>query len=306
MTTACLADFMEAVARGQRSDPPLGYGYKAEIELGVGFYRDDKTGCKVLERPVIIPTGLPLHQGYRIFYAYCNKDGVESMLSGQVPPILPATTREPKDFDQLADIAANFGAKDPHGNAKAGGCDYCVALRVPSEIATQAETPGREIWMVQLNLDKVSPFLQGAKEGDAKSVTKYLDMGVPATSVDEAGVSALMMAAMCGSADTCTLLLDKGAEVDGVEPTSGRTPLMFAAQGGTPQVTELLLARKADPTKADKEGQTALMWAAVAGRGDNAKILAGAGGKGTKNKQGFTAKAIAQKMGHSEVEIALA
>lgn len=302
----CLADYMEAVARRQKAEPPQGYGYRAELELGVGFFQETKTGVKVLEKPVIIPNGDALHQGYRVFFAYCNKDGVESMLSGQVPPVLPATSRDPKDFEQLADIANNFGAKDPVGNAKAGGCDYCVALRVPSEIATQAETPGREIWMVQFNLDKVSPFLQAAKEGDKEGVTKGLQAGVPATAVDEDGVSALMMAAMVGSVDTCALLLDKGAEINAAEPHSGRTALMFAAQGSTPQLTETLLARKADASKADKEGQTALMWSAVAGRLENAKILAGAGGKDTQNKEGLTAKAIAEKMGHNEVAAALA
>mmetsp|Transcript_23311 Transcript_23311/g.69419 ORF Transcript_23311/g.69419 Transcript_23311/m.69419 type:complete len:82 (+) Transcript_23311:2-247(+) len=81
---------------------------------------------------------------------------------------------------------------------------------------------------------------------------------------------------------------------------------MFAAQGSAPQLLEVLLARKADAAKADKEGQTALMWAAVAGRLDNAKILAAVGGKDTKNQEGQTAKAIAEKMGHSEVAAALA
>ena len=116
--TNCLADYMEAVARRQKAEPPAGYGYKAELELGVGFFQDTNNWVKVLEKPVIIPNGDALHQGYRVFYAYCNKDGVESMLSGQVPPVLPATTRDPKDFAKTEDIATNFGAKDPRGTRR--------------------------------------------------------------------------------------------------------------------------------------------------------------------------------------------
>lgn len=299
--TACMADYMEAIARRSKADPPAGYGYKAELELGVGFFRWEGNGVKVLEKPVIIPSGNPLHQGYRVFFAYCSKEGVESMLSGQVPPALPATSLEPKDFPTQADIANNFGAKDAAGSAKAGGCDYCVALRVPAEIANQVETPGRELWMVQFNLDKISPFLQAAKEGNKDAVQAGLNGGIASTACDEDGVSALMMAVMAGSLETAQLLLSKGADASGAEPISGRTPLMFAAQGSNAKLVEALLAAKADATKADKEGQTPLMWAAVAGRTEAAKILAGRGNKDAKNNDGLTAAAIAEKMGHTEV-----
>jgi len=304
VASASLADYMEAIARSSKAEPPAGYGYKAELELGVGFFVSEVNQCKCLEKPIVIPNGTSNFQGYRVFFAYCSKDGVESMLMGQCPPVLPATTLEPKEFPSLAAISNNFGAKDPEGSAKAGGSDYCVALRVPAEIANQVETPGRELWMVQFNMDKVSPFLQAAKEGNAADVAKGLGAGIAGNTCDENGVTALMMAIMGGSVETAQLLMDKGAELDTAEPISGRTPLMFAAQGSAPQLVEILLSKKADPAKADKEGQTPLMWAAVAGRLDAAKMLAAAGGKATTNKEGQTAAAIAEKMGHAEVAAA--
>merc|ERR1719198_1233937 len=136
--------------------------------------------------------------------------------------------------------------------------------------------------MVQFNADKISPFLQAVKEGNKEAVEKGL-----------AGVTALMMAVMSGHAEMAQLLLSKGADASGAEPLSKRTPLMFAAQGSVPKLVEILLSAKADASKVDKEGQTALMWAAVAGRTDTAKILAAAGGKDTKNKDGLTAADIA-------------
>mmetsp|Transcript_32500 Transcript_32500/g.74261 ORF Transcript_32500/g.74261 Transcript_32500/m.74261 type:complete len:307 (-) Transcript_32500:209-1129(-) len=299
-----LADFMEATARRQMgAEVPQGYGYKADIELGVGFYREERTGVQVLEKPIVIPSGQPLYQGYMVLFAYGSKDAVLSILQGQLPPHLPASQKEPRAFASLEAIADNFGAQDPA--KKKEHSSYCVPLRVPSDIVAQAQLADRDIWMVNFAADKVSPFLQAVKEGDLESVKTGLTGGMSANTVDEDGVSVLMMAAMGGHTDLCKALLAQSADPSVAEPINSRTPLMFAAQGGHQGVVEALLSAQADTTRQDSEGQTALMWAAVAGKALVAKLLAAQPGKDATNAQGLTAFAIAEKMGHSDTAVAL-
>lgn len=299
-----LATFMEAVARKQKADPPPRYGYQVDVEMGIGWYREEQTGCHVLEKPVVIPSGVPHYQGYKIFFAYCQKAGVRDVLEGHTPPVLPATEKEPTEFKSLEHISDNFGAKDP--KAAAENSKYCVAFLVPGELATQAEVPGRNIWMVDLSKDKVSPFLQAAKAGDASKAKQRLAGGVSGDAVDEDGVSALMMAAFANSAETCQAILGSGASVDYAEPNQGRTALMFAAQGGHAEAASALLSAKAETSKVDSEGQTALHWAALAGKTEMAKSLLASGcPKDAKNKEGLTALQVAEKLGHTSTVAAL-
>lgn len=301
----CLADYMEAVARKQKAEPPMRYGYKMEVDLGIGFLREEQTGCQVVEKPVVIPSGRKEFQGSVVFFAYCGKEGMMQLLQGACPPVLPASKKEPADFASLEAIADNFGAKD--AKAASTNAAYCVPLRVPVEIANQAQVPGRDIWMVQFNLDKISPFLQAAKEGDAAKVKSIIadPEGVKGPIVDEDGVSALMMAAFAGSVETCQALLSGGAEINYAEPDQNRTALMFAAQGGYSQVVQALVNSKADASKADSEGQTALHWSAVANKAETAKLLSVHCPKEAKNREGLTAIAVAEKMKHADTVAAL-
>merc|ERR1719350_459923 len=114
-----------------------------------------------------------------------------SILEGQLPPMLPCTTKDPNDFGSLEAIADNFGSKDP--KAVSSNCEYCVAFRVPAHLATKADTPGRDLWIVRFDQDLVSPFLQACKEGSLEKVKRGLDHFGTAELVDELGVSALMM-----------------------------------------------------------------------------------------------------------------
>jgi len=300
-----LADYMETIGRKQKADPPESYGYKADVAMGVGFWKAVNVGVNVLEKPVSIPSGKALQQGYVVLFAYSSEEGVTSLLSGQLPPMLPATKKEPAEFNSKAEIAHNFGCTDAEASVKKGTSDFCVAFRVPAELATKVETPGRDIWIIRFDQNSVGPFLQAAKEGDVALVSKGLDSGIHGETVDEDGVSALMMAAMKGSLESCQVLLDNFADPNGSEPTAGRTPLMFAAQGGASTVVELLLGRKADPSKADSEGNTALMWAAVANKAETIKVLQQFGFSDVTNKEGLTALAIAEKMGHADATVAL-
>jgi len=299
-----LADYMEAHARRMNPGSVTGYGYQADVGLGVGFFREENHGCKCLEKPVIVPSGNTEYQGYMVLFAYAQKEGLEGLLQGQLPPVLPATTKEPKNFESLTAIADNFGAKDP--NAAAVNSAYCVALRVPASLATQAQVEGRDIWMVRFDQDLISPFLQGVKAGSIEKVKAGIAAGVSGAVVDEDFVSALMMAAMTGNSEICEALLDNGADVNYAESHSNRTALMFAAQSGSPTAVQLLLTKKADPSKVDSEGATALMWAAVSNKVDCAKVLASQGLKDVRNKEGLTALEVAQKMGETHAATAAA
>ncbi|CAE7424411.1 ANK1 [Symbiodinium pilosum] len=298
-----LADYMQAVMRRTKLRPPLTYGYKGDPDLGVGFWMHDTNKCKVLEKPIVIPSGLDHYQGYSVFFAYCGEEGVKHMLEGACPPILPATEKEPADFASLADIANNFGAKDPE--AAKGNSEFCVAICVPQELATKADVPGRDIWMIQFEQDRVSAFLQAAKEGNVEKLEAAMKDGIKGNLVDEHGVSALMMAAFMGSNKACEALLQGGAEVNHAERLNKRTALMMAAQGGHEEVVKSLLAAKADTKEVDSEMQTALHWAAVAGKTAVARLLASIGQKDAKNEQGETPAQVAEKMGHTETAAAL-
>jgi len=294
--------YMEGTARDMKADVPESYGYKAVPSLSVGFFVETNTTCHLLEKPVCIPHGSSAMAGYLILYAYCSEEGMESLLNGQLPPIMPATVKEPKEFESLADIANNFGMQNPESKTK--NSKYCVALRVPAELATKAETPGRDLWIVRFDQDIISPFLQASKEGDAIKVSNALKAGMKGTTMDEHGVSALMMAAMAGSAPTCKVLLDNGAEINHAEPKAQRTALMFAAQGGMVETVKLLLHSKADASKVDSEGSSALTWAAVSGTAEIAKLLLNHC-KAAHGWDGKDAIATAEKMGHKDTVAAL-
>lgn len=297
-----MSEFMEAVARNGSGTLPDGYGYEADVALRVGFYRYAKNGVKVLEKPVRIPSGDSNIQGYMIFYAYCSKDGMVSLLEGGMPPQLPCTVKEPSAFESLEAIADNFGNKDPK-SAKANS-EYSAVFRVPAQLATQVDTPDRDIWIVRFDQDYVSPYLQHVKEGEVEKATKFLDEGaVKASCVDEEGVSGLMMAAMAGNVAMCEMLINRRAQINWVEPINSRTPLMFAAQGGFTSIVDLMLKSGADIMKQDSEGQSALMWAALGGKTETAKLLKAQGGPellALKNTGGTTALDVAKVVGHTE------
>merc|ERR1719191_1014804 len=159
--------------------------------------------------------------------------------------------------------------------------------------------------MVNFSGDTVSPFLTAAKEGNPAELAKGLAAGLPVSIYDEDGISALMMAAMSGNYEACGVLMRASADVNEAEPTNQRTPLMFAAQGGHAAILTELLNRGADASKQDSDGSTPLMWAALAGKVDAVNVLKGVPGAGATNKEGQTALAIAQTVGHAEVISAL-
>eukprot|EP00929_Paragymnodinium_shiwhaense_P070786 TRINITY_DN358_c0_g5_i2.p1 TRINITY_DN358_c0_g5~~TRINITY_DN358_c0_g5_i2.p1 ORF type:complete len:343 (-),score=87.75 TRINITY_DN358_c0_g5_i2:550-1443(-) len=295
---------MEASARGHKADIPEGYGYKGDVGYDTGFFLDSRTGCMVHHKPVVLPSGNPGFQGYMMLFAYCGKEGMEAFLQGGMPPMMPATQKAPSDFATLAAIAANFGHAKPETATE--NSRYCFAFRVPADLATKADAPGdRDIWVIRLDQDTITPVLQAASEGNMKLVSDGLKAGVSGAIVDHVGTSALMMAAMSGSAEVCKALVEHGAEVNLVEPVGSKTALMFAAQGGHLEAGKFLIENKADASKVDNEGATALMWAALAGKAQMVRLLLLQGQKDVKNKEGLTALDIAKKVGHADTVKAL-
>lgn len=311
--SVCLADYMEAMARQAKVKFPDGYGYQFDGKLNAGFYLEEKTGCLVHDKPVVLPSGQPGLQGYMILYAYCSKEGMEALLEGNLPPMLPATTKAPTDFASLAAIASNFGAAKPEENAEKS--KYCFAFRVPAELTAQADAPGRDIWIIRLDQDVITPFIQAAIDGDAAKLSEGLKGGISSGTVDQIGTSVLMQAAFRGSPDACKVLLDKNADVNYSEPVGKKTALFFAAQGAAhPENPEksryldaakVLLDGKADPAKVNIEGSTALMFAALAGNADMVRLLLPSSNKDARNKENMTALDIAKGIGHEDVIKAL-
>lgn len=89
-------------------------------------------------------------------------------------------------------------------------------------------------------------LLDAAREGDAATLRKYLDAGVPATLTNAAGDSLVMLAAYNGHASVVADLLARGADADAVNDR-GQTPLAGAVFKGYTDVVTALLGAGADP-----------------------------------------------------------
>jgi len=260
--------YMQAFANDQQHAAPTGYELKADEALGVNFLVCAQTGVKLLEKPICFPSGVRHYQGYRWLYAYFELKGIRNILEGALPPMLPATTREPQAFMNRDAIAQNFDSKSQR--EMTGSCEFCVAFRMPSELVTEGNVPNRDIWLIRFGHDKVSPFLQAVSSGDAEKVKQGLQ-NLGSDVVDD----------------------DK------------KSALMYAAHAGHSDVVSVLLAAQADPSQVDKTGNTALMWAAHSGDAQVIKQLLAVSSKDAKNVHGVSALEIAQEMQRAEAVAAL-
>ncbi|WP_104180836.1 ankyrin repeat domain-containing protein [Arthrobacter sp. B0490] len=89
-------------------------------------------------------------------------------------------------------------------------------------------------------------LFDAARQGDASTLTRYLDAGVPFTLTNTAGDSLLMLAAYNGHAAVVRDLLARGAEADQANDR-GQTPLAGAVFKGHQDVARLLVDAGADP-----------------------------------------------------------
>ena len=108
-------------------------------------------------------------------------------------------------------------------------------------------------------------LLQGAEQGDSKTVRAALEAGADPNASNRQGLTALMLAAREGHRTIVRAVLDAGADINAGShgPTRrGLTALMLAAEFDEPRVARLLIDRGADVDAQDLAGTTALMLAA--------------------------------------------
>ncbi|WDF32700.1 ankyrin repeat domain-containing protein [Arthrobacter agilis] len=89
-------------------------------------------------------------------------------------------------------------------------------------------------------------LFDAARQGDAGTLTRYLDAGVPYTLTNTAGDSLLMLAAYSGHPAIVRDLLERGADADQANDR-GQTPLAGAVFKGHTEVARLLVTAGADP-----------------------------------------------------------
>jgi ankyrin repeat protein len=158
-------------------------------------------------------------------------------------------------------------------------------------------------------------IILAAKRGDSLRVSKLLQLGVDADTVDNDGVSALLWAAFTGDADTINALLERGAHVRTKNPLGSKVLLIYLAEGlvreqkgrtsrgddtrdlSKPEgIVSNLIKGGADVNTRD-EGRlsTPLMWASRSGSLEIVRMLLAAGASiDVKDKQGRTALRWAQ------------
>src|SRR5262245_254168 len=78
-----------------------------------------------------------------------------------------------------------------------------------------------------------------ARDGETAALAQYLDAGVPASAINEAGDSLVMLAAYYGHAETVDLLLARGADPNEAND-KGQTPLAGAVFKGQSAIVRAL------------------------------------------------------------------
>ena len=103
-------------------------------------------------------------------------------------------------------------------------------------------------------------LFDAARTGDAATLTRYLDAGVPATLTNSGGDSLLMLAAYHGHASVVADLAGRGVDVNAVND-KGQTPLAGVAFKGYADVAKVLVGAGADPDQGTPTArQTAQMF----------------------------------------------
>jgi hypothetical protein len=108
-----------------------------------------------------------------------------------------------------------------------------------------------------------------ARDGEAATLTAYVDAGVPVNLTNDAGDTLLMLAAYHGHADTVRALVARGADVDR-RNDRGQSPLAGAVFKGEDDVVRALAEAGADPLAGHP---TAVDTARMFGRDDLLVVL---------------------------------
>jgi ankyrin repeat protein len=145
-----------------------------------------------------------------------------------------------------------------------------------------------------------------ARSGEATTLARLLDLGVPANLRNEKGDTLLMLACYHGHLDAARVLLEHGADTE-LYNDNGQLPLAAAAFKDYRDIAELLLANGARVDGAAPDGRTALMMAAMFNRtGIVELMLAHGADPHARNAKGLNARELAESMGAPETVVQLA
>ncbi|MET7298409.1 ankyrin repeat domain-containing protein [Embleya sp. NPDC005575] len=89
-------------------------------------------------------------------------------------------------------------------------------------------------------------LFEAARTGDAETLGRYVDAGLPANLANDRGDTLLMLAAYHGHADAVRALLARGADPDRANDR-GQTPLAGAVFKSEREVVAALVTAGADP-----------------------------------------------------------
>jgi ankyrin repeat protein len=138
---------------------------------------------------------------------------------------------------------------------------------------------------------------QVARSGDAPTLDRLLQKGLPPNMSNHKGDTLLMLAAYHGHVEATRVLLEAGAEPDRFNDMA-QTPLAAVAFKGYLPIVELLLAHGAQPGYAPPGGKTPLMFAAMFNRLEIVKVLLARGiDMHAKSSEGLSALDLARSMG---------
>ena len=146
-----------------------------------------------------------------------------------------------------------------------------------------------------------SPLYLATSTGNPAMVTLLLKEGAKPDTVENNGLTALMLACQRKYKEIVSLLLAHGAPVNN-ETFDGSTALCFAAEADDIDIIELLISYKADVSHSDEDGETPLLIATGRGHINSVTTLLHHGAPVNKAKpNGVDASFIAAQTGQLSI-----
>lgn len=147
----------------------------------------------------------------------------------------------------------------------------------------------------------VDAFMTYVDRGNHEVVQRFLDAGMDANAINDAGDKALIIAAEKGSLRVMNILLKARADVNSADK-DGTTALMYASYYRQTEAVKLLVKNKVNVNIQNQSGMTALMFAIMGGCiGCIDAVLTKESDITLQNKQGKTATALARNLGYLAV-----
>lgn len=154
----------------------------------------------------------------------------------------------------------------------------------------------------QINENGGTALMHAAANGNTDTLGLLLKHGAAINAQGANGWSAMLFAAAKGHIAAVELLSTAGGDIN-VRDLYGWTPLMRAAENHQMQIAQNLINHSEILIDAQNDfGSTALHRAAANGFVDFARMLLNRGAKtDIKDKDGYTPKKLAQRLGHTQI-----